>query len=68
MYRPYGYNDNMRSVQGDNWKPYGKPDSQIFTERIVAALQDNTKPVLPQELFTSEGFIQGFQQSLQSIL
>ncbi len=68
MYRPYGYNNNMRSVQGDNRKPYGKPDPQVFAKKIVEALQDDTKPVLPQNLFTSEGFIQGFQQSLQSIL
>lgn len=68
MYRPYGYNNNMRSVQGDNWKPYGKPDSRAFAEKIVAALQDHRKSVLPQKLFASEGFIEGFQRSLQSIL
>ena len=67
MYRPYGYNDNMRFVNGDNRKPYGKPDPQVFAEKVIAALQDDDKPVLSQKLFTSEGFIEGLKQSLRSI-
>ena len=70
-YRAYnhqGYNDNTRSLQGaKNIKQYGVPDSQKFAAALVHEILHGKSRILPNGLFSTEGFVTEFGAAFESI-